>query len=594
MLGEIQVGILGLGLCLLGTVYFFLGIFSKIYVTSLVLAFIAWLAVVAVIHVRSQERRNGPVQRPARSTLLPVLFSFLCLFIFLLGYLPPTAKDALIQHLALPRLFLKEHVLVTLPTASFSWYPMTIDLLFLLPMSLGSDTIPTLIHALFGLLTARLLYLYLQKKVGLGWAWFGVFLFLTVPVIVFLSTVAYVDLALVFYSLMALIGLIHWRDSIRGGGDEGRWFVLSALSVGAAMATKYNGYILFLFAAAASGWIAVRSHQKSMGQTIKRVFFFSVLAILVASPWLLRNMLEQGNPLFPLLGNLFGGSSAEGTLSPLRARRVFYGESWLQIAALPVRMFFVGEDGDAARFDGRLNPMLLLLPLLTLSIFLGRTERQKNEKNDILFFAAFVVTYMCYALVMGGARVRYLAPVVPPLVILGVIGLARFQETVHFPKICRMIAVVALLLNGPYLLSYTQRLDPWNYWMGREGREAYLSKHLIDYPVLRYLNDQTPKKAKVLLIFTGNRGYYCDRDYLYDSPLDGETLTRIAETSGSAGDIEAGLRKLGVTHIMMNRLLLVRSFSKTLQAEKWKLFQEFARTRLKPLYGNDPFYLYEI
>jgi hypothetical protein len=593
-LGEIQVGVLGLGLGVLGTLYFFLGVFGEIYRSYVVFIFIVWLVVIVGIIIRSQEARERLFKKPVLSVVPFLLFLFLCLIIFLLSQLPPTARDALIQHLALPKLFIKEHSLAAISSASFSWYPMLVDLLYLLPLSFRFDTLPAGIHALFGLLTARLLYLYIEKEFNAKWAWFGVFLFLTVPAVFFLSTVAYVDLALVFYSFYGLVALLRWRDSVKGSPESRRWFTLSALSIGAAMATKYNGYIPFVFVVASCGWISSRAHAEPGGQVLKRMISYVLLTMLFAAPWLLRNLMNQGDPLFPLLGGLFGSSTSVGMIPPLALRQDLYHENWMQILTLPFRMFFSGEYGRPDRFDGRLNPMLLVMPLLALTGLFDGKKREVKNGHGILFLG-FSLMYLCYALFLGASRVRYLVPIIPPLIVLGIIGLTRFQAAFRKGWIAAAaLAGFALFLNGMYVVDYIQRLDPWGYLSGRESREVYLSRHLSDYPVYTYLNGHLPEKARVLLVFMGNRGYYCDRDYLYDSPLDGITLIKVVEESSSVEEIDAGLRRLGITHIVMNRPILVNYLFESLNPIKWELFQSFARQKLKTIYSHDPFYLFEV
>lgn len=591
---QMRIGLLGLALGLLGTLYFGLGMIGWIDRTHLAAVSLIWLAGTLAVLAR---RGTAPPRRCDLSSRfgLYLLLALFCFVILILGQLPPVARDALIQHLAFPKLFLKEQALVTIPSVTFSWYPMLVDLLFLLPLSFGNETLPASIHALFGLMSARLLFLYLEKEFGLRWAWFGLFLFLTVPVIFFLSTVAYVDLALVFYGFMGLLGLLRWRDEQNEGRGGKRWLVLSGLSVGAAMATKYNGYILFGFSLAATGLFSARARRESPREPVKQMALFALWAFLPALPWLIRNWIDRGNPVFPLLSGFWGGSGGGSPgIPPLLLRHELYHESWLQILALPLRVFVAGEENDPARFDGRLNPLFLLMPLFVLAGSPRCWRTRGFLHRDTPFFCGFVLTYLFSAMILGSARVRYLVPLIPPLVILSVAGLARLREAVPRLPMATAVAVLALCFNGISIAGQIETLRPWNYLLGKESREAYLSDRLAEYPVYTYLNGHLPSKAIVLLVFTGNRGFYCDRAYLYDSPIDGNTLLRITEESASIDEIEQRLRGRGITHIVMNRPLLVHYFSVRLEDGKWKLFQEFARKRLKLLYGNHPFYLFEV
>ena len=73
--------------------------------------------------------------------------------IFMLGSVPPVSRDALTHHLFVPKLYL-ERGFVELPWLAFSYYPMNLDLLYLIPLYFGNDIIPKYIHCGFALLTA--------------------------------------------------------------------------------------------------------------------------------------------------------------------------------------------------------------------------------------------------------------------------------------------------------------------------------------------------------------------------------------------------------------------------------------------------------
>lgn len=97
--------------------------------------------------------------------LLLVIFLFILLE-FILALTPPVARDVLIHHLAVPKLWLIHGGFYEIPWAGFSYYPMNLSLLYLVPLYFGNDILPNLIHLSFGVGTALLLYGYLNKKSG--------------------------------------------------------------------------------------------------------------------------------------------------------------------------------------------------------------------------------------------------------------------------------------------------------------------------------------------------------------------------------------------------------------------------------------------
>ncbi len=175
--------------------------------------------------------------------ILLVLLATLLSAVFLLASVPPISRDALTHHLFVPRLYIEHGGIYEIPSIIFSYYPMNLDLLYMVPLYFGNDILPKFIHFTFALLTAGLIYGYLKKKLGRLWALDGALFFLSLPIIVKLSITVYVDLGLVFFSTAALICLIQWMET----RFQWRWLVFSALSCGLALGTKYNGLVvLFL------------------------------------------------------------------------------------------------------------------------------------------------------------------------------------------------------------------------------------------------------------------------------------------------------------------------------------------------------------
>ena len=129
------------------------------------------------------------------------LVALVVISVVVLSYVPPVSRDALIHHLALPKLYLKHGGIYEIPTAQFSYYPMNLDLLYMIPLYFGNDIIPKYIHFVFALLTAVFIFRYLRWRLDDVYALLGVILFLSLPIIVKLSITVYVDLGLIFFRL---------------------------------------------------------------------------------------------------------------------------------------------------------------------------------------------------------------------------------------------------------------------------------------------------------------------------------------------------------------------------------------------------------
>jgi 4-amino-4-deoxy-L-arabinose transferase-like glycosyltransferase len=512
------------------------------------------------------------------------------LAVMILGLLPPTARDELTHHLALPRLYLKAGRILEVPFAPYSYYPMLLDMLYTPWVGWGWDFAPKLIHGLFGFLTALLLYSYLAGRLNALYGLLGAFVFLSTPAILRLSTWAYIDLGLVFYATASLLCLLRWLE--RGEGT--RWLVLAGLSAGFALATKPNALLvlfvlllLFLFALA-------RQRGAGMQEATSRGFFLLLAALIPLSPWLVRNLFWTGNPLFPFFTALFGGAGADSAgvsvgpasaLGILVKRDLLYGESPWEIAALPLRVFFSGRDDSAQYFDGVLNPILIL--------FLPWSFKGKWVEEKKLLFA-FALIYFLYALFLTDLRIRYLLPIVPPLVILLVYGIHNIYLRIARPPLLYAAVLFLLALNGHYLWSYVRTLAPLGYLSGRESRDSYLSRMLGEYPALQFINQNLPQSAKIYFLFVGRRVYYCERDYFHDTGESPDFLTQAIRAAGDDRGIKERLAAKGITHLLIRGDLFVRFLADNLGPQEVENWNRFGMRYLRQVFDRQGYGLYEI
>jgi hypothetical protein len=98
-------------------------------------------------------------------------FLWAAILIFLLaeivlGLLPPTSRDELTHHLAIPRLYARAGRIIEVPMAPYAYYPMLLDMLYTPWVYWGYDFVPKLIHALYGYLTGLLLFAYLGRRMS--------------------------------------------------------------------------------------------------------------------------------------------------------------------------------------------------------------------------------------------------------------------------------------------------------------------------------------------------------------------------------------------------------------------------------------------
>jgi 4-amino-4-deoxy-L-arabinose transferase-like glycosyltransferase len=533
-----------------------------------------------------------------------VLVSFLVLLVLcivLLSLVPPVSKDELVHHLAVPKLYLKHGGMVEIPFMPFSYYPMNLDLLYLIPLYFGSDIAPKFIHFSFALLTAGLLFAYLKRRTGLGYALFGAVFFLSIPIIVKLSISAYVDLGVMFFSFASLFLLLKWAES----GFRTRFLILSGVMAGLAMGTKYNALVTTALLTLFVPILSARSGKGKFLRPALHSLLFLLVALLAFSPWMARNYAWRNNPVYPLYDHKFNPKSISISREDRRRdesinggpgvfviREGIYHETWWEIALVPIRIFFEGQDGSPKYFDGKLNPFLLFLPIFAFWRMREEREETRREKKTML---AFVVLFFTIAFFTSDLRIRYIGPIIPVLVVLSVLGIQKIHRAIwerrpggktNVAFVFLWVALAsALVYNGRYVVAQFKEVEPFGYISGEVSRDEYLDRHRPEYAAMRFINKYLPQDARVMLIFLGSRGYYCDRNYVYGD----EALNSIFLMSENGRDIRSKLKNMGITHLLIYDPLFGRWASDNLKEKAGRSLKAFFLNYAKVIYSQNGF-----
>ena len=95
---------------------------------------------------------------------------------------------------------------------------------------------------------------------------------------------------------------------------------------------------------------------------------------------------------------------------------------------------------------------------------------------------------------------------------------------------------------------------------------------------MQYVNKNLPAESRLLLIFLGKRGYYCNREYIPDTPQQVNNLYRLIKNAHSPHDLVEGFDDMGVTHLIIE----IRFFNTWMN----NLFDEERRSLVKAFFAN--------
>lgn len=548
------------------------------------------------------ESASASWKNPVSISLFLLLISLITATA-ILGSVPPVDRDALTHHLFVPKLWLQHGGIHEIPEIPFAYYPMNLDLLYMIPLYFGNDIIPKYIHYSFALLTAWLIHHFLSKRLESTYGLLGAIFFLTIPIIVKLSITVYVDLGLVFFTTASLLLLLHWAER----DFQLRYLLLSGLCCGLAAGTKYNGLISIFVLTLFVPIIFQRYSEKEKQSNGKALLFgliFATTTLATFSPWLIKNYAWTGNPIYPMYNSLFqknqqstvGASQLIAVEAPnvlnqitnkgaFASRKALYHETWGQTLLLPVRFFFEGQDDNPQFFDGKLNPFLLVLPIMAFW-FKPSSPQEGREKKILLSFSLiyFFLTFFQEAL-----RIRYIVPIVAPLVILSIYGLQGLRTTltrkigegnISITASVVTVAVISCLMlgyNTQYIIKQFTTVDPLPYLQGEVSRDQYITAFRPEYPAIQYANSVLPSDAKVLCIFLGNRGYYMDFNPVFEQPYSGGVFSRFLASDRPEHTILDEMRDRGISHILLRT---------DLTADWLQRLSNSDRQRVAPLFAN--------
>lgn len=582
---------LGLGFGILGVIVLFLGLAG--FITRPVLLLL--MAALTLITARSSFRfiRTLPRPRPGRLILLFLLISIL--LALSLALLPPTSWDGLFYHLTGPKLYLEQGRIVPGIDIPHLNFPSLFEMLYLLALGIRGEVTAVLLHFIFALMLMGLVYSAAGKLLGVKNAWSAVLFLLAIPMILSLAGWAYNDLALVFYEVAALYGLLNWRlgwrkhdgshqavDSIEVPTDtapisnlqNSPWIILSGIMLGLAMGLKYTSVVALISLAGLILWW----YRKQLRHALKPLLLFLGLAILVSSPWFVKNLFFTGNPVYPFI---FEGTDWD------EFRSAAYSEGGTGIAYNPSSCtsyspeFLVGQHPTGCEFDlvylgtrllllpfditlgirdasqdGPIGPLFLVfLPLLLLYGVLAKRPDRPAAMGGLLFFALVQFAFWTIG-VMGSAALWQSRLLLPAFIVLcpALSWLLEDLASLDHPRFSlqRMLyLVIGLVLLAGLLVQaiYWLPQQPWGYILGGESKDENLNRRLgSHYEAMEYINTQTPDDSVIAFLWEP-RSYYCRRDCRPDSILD--AFGHLQHEYGNASDIISSMRGEGVSHILI-------------------------------------------
>jgi hypothetical protein len=600
------------GLTLLGAaawslIWFLLGTVYLYRVPVAMAALLAGLALAAAALARDcpSPRAFG---RAAGSAALALIMTAQALAL-IAALAPPTAKDTLLYHFALPKAYVAAGGGIEVPYNIAGYYPLGVELHAVWAMLLGAPMGARVGEAAAG--ATLFLFAPLLVMVVHGWArergldragaMAAALMVAWVPTVYDVAASAYVDLAIAAYTAMAVHAFGRWWTTL-----DSRHLVWVTVGIGGALSIKLSAAFLILPLALLA---LLRSLKPASGRSSPSpgpavIAGSAVVAlgagVALAAPWYIRNWIRTGSPLFPFYLGIWPAQAPGWDLERSQLYETWFSlygnaQTGLDYLLTPLRLAVAAQPDEQPFYDGVLGiAVAFALPLLAWALW---TRRLDVELRLAVLVSACLFVFWLFS----SQQLRYLLPALPGLAVAiaaagAALGGARGRAL-------RGLLLAAAALGVPVALAWFLTLDPARVVLGGESRADFLRRRLDYYPYYEVVNRELPPTAKVWLINMRRDSYHLERPYFSDFIFEDYTLTRYVRAAAGVEEIREWARADGITHLLVRHDILLDYRHSPIVDErrpreenvaKLTLLADFFTQRTRLIKGDQKFWLIEL
>ncbi len=516
----------GLGTAVLGIAALILGRLGLLYP----LIFQVGLAVAAVAGVIGSrfwtwEWRRPRIDSPAAVAAL-VVAPFVIMM--LLGsMLPAIDFDVLEYHLQGPKEYFQSGRISFLPHNVYTNMPFGVEMLHLIGMELMADwwwgaLVGQLLVALFGVFAAILIA---GTAARLATPWAGclaAIVYLTTPWIYRLGVIAYVEGPLCYF-MAALLWVL-----VRGWNDEeitrGRFWGLLGLLAGGATACKYTAVL-----PATIPWGVLSLVDAWRRRSSRPVLAYVLGWSVVMAPWMAKNLIDAGNPVYPLACEVFGGRDWTEAREAQWSRA--HGPKPITAAHLKHSVLEV-----IGRSDWQSPLYLAFAPLALLN---------RRTRSAALWLAFFLAYGFATWWLLTHRLDRFWLPMLPAAAVMAGLG-ADWSNSLAWRIVRGGVLALAIATTLVYSSTALAGLNEWT------GDLTFLRRDVprrLNAP-LAAVDEHLPADAKILLV--GQAAvFHVEHPILYNTVFNPEIIETLA-SGRSPEEFQGVLHERGITHIYVD------------------------------------------
>jgi len=506
-----------IGSATIGLIDFFMAIGKMIYPTyfyPLIIAglFITFYRIKLIWRYSSKYFSNirnylyDNTKHTSNKLLSLIAMIFIITFYFLLAASPPRSADAMRYQLAQLKDMVNQHYYIFRPYAhyNFSAYFM---ILFLPLYIFFKGVALQFVHCIYFLISLSIT-LYLGYRNHIKYPILLIFLFLIIPQSFHEAHEVTNDWVLICY-ILAAFTLI----SRQGGTEEvsKSRLVIASISLGFALGVKYHAVLFFPW----FYFIVWRTiSDKNLTKRLLYLGSYITMAFLMAAPFFVRNFINTGNPVWPLLLNIFPEKN-----------------QYLNLVAANCFVPFAGQHNFANLLYSIKE--LALNPLIPCTVWILAIPGWIIDKKTSLSFkigtSSFFILWWIFQPALYPRFLIYILP-------FALLSICVLYEYIKDHQLKFIYYVVNLLISITIIygivIGIIYSKDYVKYLFNRDLTKYHYATWF--YPEYEWINKNLPQDAKLLVIVSTGQTYYLDRDYIRADPglsglIDWRKITKVGE-----------------------------------------------------------------
>jgi len=329
--------------------------------------------------------------------------------------------------------------------------------------------------------------------------------------------------------------------------QHSRWLVLAGVLGGLLLGSKYTCGAILISVEVALTAFCLRTGKSWW----KNVLLFNLPLLGLFSPWLIKNFVFTGNPVYPLF-------FVSGSMTPIRIETYQSAPAWgnwLDILFLPFMATFTGYQA-ADGYGNAIGPLLLTFAGLSWVSWKQYNPVQKVLLKTVLWMSTTGLLVWMLANQMSGflVQTRMHYGLFPLFIILAAAGFWSVRQLdISGIRLSKIMQAGILLVVGLTLIQFGsdpafQRAIP--LIQGRTQPDSVLADTLGWYVPAMQAVKALPEDTHTLLLYE-TRSYHCLPNCQPDEILD--RWKRDWQTYGEGQAILKAWQAEGFTHVLIHQ-----------------------------------------